>query len=147
LQRGGPERVLELFRDVAASDWSLDLDDAYRSWLVLLASSAATTGDFPRAARLFAAVSPAWGDDFHWDAARFPSDFQAYRASVREHLGEASWAALWEEGRSMTLERAIAYALGDSVQDPVPSAVTDGPLRTARGDMPLGANAKGEAPA
>jgi predicted ATPase/DNA-binding XRE family transcriptional regulator len=147
LQLGQPERVLELFRDVAGSDWALDLDDEYRSWLVLLASAAVATGDFHRAARLFAAVSPAWGDDFHWNAARFPSDFQAYRASVREHLGEASWAALWEEGRSMTLERAIAYALGDSVQDPVPSAVADGPLRTAHGDMPLDANAEGEAPA
>ncbi len=32
-------------------------------------------------------------------------------AAVRAHLDEATFAAVWEEGRAMTLEQAIAYTL------------------------------------
>jgi tetratricopeptide (TPR) repeat protein len=35
-------------------------------------------------------------------------------ASARERLGEADWAAAWAEGRAMTQEQAIAYALEDA---------------------------------
>jgi tetratricopeptide (TPR) repeat protein len=43
-----------------------------------------------------------------------PGDRAAYErnvATVREHLGEATWAAAWAEGWGMTLEQAIAFAL------------------------------------
>ncbi|HZO88252.1 MAG TPA: tetratricopeptide repeat protein, partial [Chthonomonadaceae bacterium] len=38
-------------------------------------------------------------------------EYARNQAIVREALGEAAFAAAWEEGRAMTLEQAIAYAL------------------------------------
>ena len=35
---------------------------------------------------------------------------------VRAHLGEVTFAAVWAEGRAMTLEQAIAYALEASIE-------------------------------
>lgn len=32
-------------------------------------------------------------------------------AQAREQLGEAAFAAKWAEGRAMTMEQAVAYAL------------------------------------
>jgi len=34
---------------------------------------------------------------------------------VREQLGEAAFAAAWDEGRALPLDQAIAYALGDDM--------------------------------
>ena len=42
-------------------------------------------------------------------------------ATIRAQLGEAAFAAAWAEGRSMTLEQAIAYALEGSVANSVGS--------------------------
>jgi hypothetical protein len=39
------------------------------------------------------------------------SDYQNRRAALREKLGQEQFAALWEEGRKLTLEQAITYAL------------------------------------
>jgi len=35
-------------------------------------------------------------------------------AEGRAALGEAAFAAAWSEGRAMSLEQAIEYALGDA---------------------------------
>jgi hypothetical protein len=47
--------------------------------------------------------------------------FQAHRqefdraaATARGQLDETTWQAAWAEGRAMTLEQAIAYALEES---------------------------------
>jgi len=40
---------------------------------------------------------------------REPHDRQV--SSVREELGESEFAAAWEEGRTMTLDQSVAYAL------------------------------------
>jgi hypothetical protein len=37
-------------------------------------------------------------------------------AAVRAQLGEAEMARLWAEGEAMTLEQAVAYALGSADQ-------------------------------
>ena len=44
-----------------------------------------------------------------WDHA--PTDYQARLAATRSQLGEEAFAAAWEEGRAMTPEEAIDYAL------------------------------------
>jgi Adenylate and Guanylate cyclase catalytic domain len=36
---------------------------------------------------------------------------EPYLAAARSRLGTAAWEAAWEEGRSMTTEDAVAYAL------------------------------------
>ena len=45
-----------------------------------------------------------------------PNDREAYErevAQARQVLGEAAFAAAWEEGRAMTMEQAVEYALGE----------------------------------
>jgi hypothetical protein len=42
-------------------------------------------------------------------------------AAARAQLDKSTFAAAWAEGRSMTLEQAIAYALEGSEVDPVTS--------------------------
>jgi hypothetical protein len=39
-------------------------------------------------------------------------------AAVRTALGEEAFAAAWAEGRALTLEHAVAFALADDVQSP-----------------------------
>jgi hypothetical protein len=40
------------------------------------------------------------------------AEHDGYAASARAQLGEEAFAAAWAEGRAMTMEQAIAYALG-----------------------------------
>jgi hypothetical protein len=42
--------------------------------------------------------------------------YEQYVATVHELLGEAAFAKVWAEGRAMTVEQAIAYALAESGQ-------------------------------
>ncbi len=40
-----------------------------------------------------------------------PHQYERYRAATRAELGEAEWEEALAEGRAMTLEQAVAYAL------------------------------------
>jgi tetratricopeptide (TPR) repeat protein len=76
-----------------------------------LARLALAEGHTRRAARLFAAAAPlmetlAYGSD--------PVDHDDHERDValaRARLGEAAFAAAWDEGSAMSLEEAVAYAL------------------------------------
>ena len=76
-----------------------------------LARLALAEGHTRRAARLFAAAAPlmetlAYGSD--------PVDHDDHERDValaRGRLGEETFAAAWTEGRAMSLEEAVAYAL------------------------------------
>jgi hypothetical protein len=79
--------------------------------LVGLAAVFSAHGQYDRAARLFAAGEllreiigwhPMPGDQ---------ADDDRRLASTRSGLGEAAFATAWAEGRAMTLEQAIEYAL------------------------------------
>jgi predicted ATPase/DNA-binding XRE family transcriptional regulator len=76
-----------------------------------LASVAALTGKAARAAQLFAAASALR------DAMEAPvppierADYEGSLAAARAQLDEADLTAAWRDGRSMTFEEAIAYAL------------------------------------
>jgi tetratricopeptide (TPR) repeat protein len=111
LQLGEHESVLSIFREVRAACRISDYPDDYRSWLLVLASSSAQQGDVARAARLFGAVASEWGDEVYSPAARFTPMFEDYRESARGRLGEPAWSNLWEEGRALSLEQAVTYAL------------------------------------
>ncbi len=76
-----------------------------------LAAVAHSRGDNARAARLFGAGTSLQELIGH---ARSPIDLadKEHRvASVRTAIGDAAFAAAWAEGRAMTLEQAIEYAL------------------------------------
>jgi hypothetical protein len=79
-----------------------------------MASLAAALKDDARAARLWDAVESAlqvigatWTPE---DLARDEPDLDA----ARSRLGETAWEAVLAEGRNMTLEEAIEYALGEA---------------------------------
>jgi predicted ATPase len=92
-----------------------ELDDR---WLVvhaleICAGLAVARGAGQRAARLFGAdealretlglgILRIWSDHYHRGV-----------AAARALLGDAAFAAAWAEGRAMTLEQAIAYALSE----------------------------------
>ena len=42
-----------------------------------------------------------------------PSLYQRTKASVRSQLGEEAFETAWAEGRAMTFEQAVAYALDE----------------------------------
>ena len=81
--------------------------------LIGLAGAMAVTGQAVHAARLFGAG----------DATRaalgiaLPAGSQVQYsrdlAAARSELGEPAWTAAWSEGREMSLEQAVAYALSD----------------------------------
>jgi hypothetical protein len=37
--------------------------------------------------------------------------------AARSRLDEAAWKTIWEEGRAMTLEEAVSYALEEGADD------------------------------
>jgi hypothetical protein len=79
-----------------------------------LGGLAAARGDFERAARLLAAGEVAFEAT---GAVMDPgpvADFRHDLAATREALGEAAFERAWQEGRSMDLERAVAFALGET---------------------------------
>ena len=76
-----------------------------------LAAAAEADGQPERAARLLGAADP------HLTAEAAPlhppdaAERAGTRARVRRRLGEAAFAAAWAEGRAMSPEQAVAYAL------------------------------------
>ncbi len=60
------------------------------------------------------------------------SGYEARLAAARSQLDEAAWEAAWAEGRAMSTEQAIEYAL--STQEPAPPATSD--PRRPRPDKP-----------
>ena len=79
--------------------------------LEALASAAAAQGEAERTARLYGVVEKLN------EVMGIPQDAgedaltQPYLAAARSQLDEAEWQEAWTEGRAMTLEEAISYAL------------------------------------
>jgi len=92
-----------------------------------LACITASEGDAERAARLFGAAQAlreVVGYQHHpeEDALREP-----YMATARSQLDEASWEEAWAEGRAMSMEQAIDYALSEQKPVTVPSPESEQP--------------------
>jgi tetratricopeptide (TPR) repeat protein len=85
--------------------------------------SAAPTARLQRSARLLGAAKAAFE---RMGAFQQPGDTPEYDriiASVREHLDSAAFDAAWAEGRKMTLEQAIVYALEERADEQINAAV------------------------
>ena len=82
--------------------------------LEALASAAAAQGEAERTARLYGVVEKLN------EVMGIPQDAgedaltQPYLAAARSQLDEAEWQEAWTEGRAMTLEEAISYALEEA---------------------------------
>ncbi|MGH3146109.1 MAG: response regulator transcription factor, partial [Rubrobacter sp.] len=55
------------------------------------------------------------------------TNYEGRLAAARSQLDDEAWWAAWEEGKAMSLERAIEYAL--STEEPSPPAISEEPQR------------------
>jgi predicted ATPase/transcriptional regulator with XRE-family HTH domain len=92
-----------------------ELKDKVGLALVLeaLGQIACVQRDGKRAAQLFGAAEDLYIAGHVVRAPVTHNDYHRTVAAIRAHLDEATFAAAWAEGRAMTLEQAIAYALGE----------------------------------
>ncbi len=113
LERGDPERAASLFEEDMRILRGLRDKTGTAYGLRGLAGVAALRGEPTRAARL-------WGaDEALREAAglvlspfeRSHPDYEGYQAAARSRLDEAAWESAWSEGRAMTQDEAIEYAL------------------------------------
>jgi ATP/maltotriose-dependent transcriptional regulator MalT len=123
LLRGEPERANALFAESLGMDLEVG-DKLGPLWeLEGLACTAGARGEAERAARLFGAAQALR------EAANYPLGLalrrlhEPYLVGARSQLGESAWTEAWEEGRAMSMEAAIEYALSEEE----PSATTPSP--------------------
>jgi predicted ATPase/class 3 adenylate cyclase len=111
LYRGDPEQAKAAYEEGLALCKELGEKVAASAYLEGLACVAGSEGEAERAARLFGAAE-ALREAVGWqlmpeeDALKEP-----YLGSARSQLDEASWEAAWAEGRGMTFNEAVSYAL------------------------------------
>ena len=77
-----------------------------------LAGAACLAGDHERAARLFGAVAALRESDGSREIPGWRTINERDEAAARTSLGDEAFAAAWTEGRTLSLEQAVAYALG-----------------------------------
>ncbi len=114
LDQGDVERALPLFTQSLAAFCEAQDKEGIPYGLEGLAGSAAMQGKARRAAHLWgaaAALREATGAPFpDVDRVRY----ERFIVVSRSALGDAGWQAAWDEGRAMSLEQAIAYALDET---------------------------------
>jgi tetratricopeptide (TPR) repeat protein len=104
-------RAVDLYKRSLALAWETGMYTVVLDDLEGFACLAGAQGDAVRAAQLRGAA-----EALH-EATGYPRDptsyaeMEPYLASGRSKIHEAEWAKAWEEGRTMTLEEAVSYAL------------------------------------
>jgi len=107
------ERATALFRESLVLSWESGVKGSVPAGLAGLASVAGRQGKPVRAATLFGAAQgllDAIGIAF--EVAERDQHTRAI-AAARAQLDDAAFKGAWEEGRAMTLEQVIAYALDE----------------------------------
>ena len=115
LKRGKIERAMKVFEEGAMMSGQLGdmLGAAYYVWI--FGGVNARLGKPARAARLWGAAE-ALREQMGMSFSRYDlahSDYEQDLTAVRSALTEASFVAAWAEGRVMSFEQAIEYALGE----------------------------------
>jgi hypothetical protein len=114
LLRGDSERARALYAESMRSHREIGAKLAAPENLLGLACVAAAQGEAERAARLFGAseaLPEAMGAPLE------PGEIalqEPYLTVTRSQLDETSWQEAWAQGRAMTLEDAISYALEEA---------------------------------
>jgi non-specific serine/threonine protein kinase len=119
---GDLRRVDELNRATMELSRRLGIGHYSVSFLNLFGASAALWGYPVRAVRLWAAeesLRAAMGIP-HMPAEQ--SFFERYFEVARDQLDDATWERAWQEGRAMSTEEAIEYALSDEPAPPLDAA-------------------------
>jgi len=111
--QGNYQLALQLARQSLALAGELKSDFRQSCFLADFAGPAAALGQPERAARLLGA---SYAQYEALGARHFPVDqleFDRFEAAARNLMGDVSFQAAWLEGQSMTLQEAVAYALGE----------------------------------
>ncbi|MEE9217137.1 MAG: LuxR C-terminal-related transcriptional regulator [Anaerolineales bacterium] len=85
--------------------------------LSALAGAAVALGQSERAARLIGAADALFEKQSYIPQAGDLPEFERYEAAAREALDEVAFETAWAEGRTMSLDEAIAYALEEPASD------------------------------
>jgi predicted ATPase/class 3 adenylate cyclase len=113
IQRGDHERAAALLTESLAFSQELGDTPVIADCLIGFAEVSGTRGEVLRAARLWGAAEALYEvSGYAWKPLE-RSLHEPYREAARSQLDEATWNQMWEEGRAMTLEEAVSYALGD----------------------------------
>ena len=119
---GDQRRAAALLTEGLAQAWDIGDSQWIGVALNYLASVACDQHDYRRAARLLAATEAVWAafDSVPWPASC--ADHERAVSAVRSALGEAAFAAAFEQGQAMTLEAAVEDALSraDALPDAAP---------------------------
>ena len=84
----------------------------------VMAVVAAAQGQAVHAAHLRGMADNMIAMNNHYRKANYAWEYAPYITKARAALGDAAYEAAYAEGRAMTLEQAIAYALNDKMPDP-----------------------------
>jgi predicted ATPase/transcriptional regulator with XRE-family HTH domain len=108
---GRPEEAVRWLAQGLAASRMLG-EQPFTAWcLASLGSAAALGEEAERAARLWGAAERLRSALGCRPAPAARATYERAVAAARAQLGEEAFAAVWAEGRAMTLEQAIAYAL------------------------------------
>jgi len=125
LERGDLARAVTLLEENLRLLRRLGIKPRIYNDLLGSALVAALRGQSARAVRLWAAAEAlreAIGLAIVlWD--HVPTDYEAQLAATRARLGEEAFTAAWEEGRTMTPELAVEFALSGA--EKAPNSATD----------------------
>jgi predicted ATPase/DNA-binding XRE family transcriptional regulator len=113
LGRGDRERAARLFREALKLNSELGEKWLSADCLDGLARVASLQSSPVRAARLWGAAKTSSETIGALAAPLDQSAYDRHVAAARAQLDEGAFDAAWAEGRSMTYERAVAYALAD----------------------------------
>ena len=122
---GDYERALPLIREDLRLGWESDYALPIQISLYFLACAATFREQPVRAARLWGAVEgmeEAYGVHVS-PIALSQSDYEGRLAAARSQLEEEAWLRAWEEGKAMSLERAVEYGLSEEEERELPTLV------------------------
>jgi predicted ATPase/DNA-binding NarL/FixJ family response regulator len=111
LGRGDHRRATELCGEGLELSWRLKMTHPTASHLYIAASLAGSQGQSIRSARLWGAAESLLDTIGSMLAPVERQLYEPYIAAARARIGELAWKAAWLEGRTMSPEQAIEYAL------------------------------------
>ncbi len=110
---GQHERALRLYVESLTLSRACGVKLAIQGCFYGMASVNASRGQPERAARLFAAAEVLRGGIGYALPAHDRDEYAGTVTAIRATMGDVAFATAWAEGRAMTLEQAIEYALAD----------------------------------
>ena len=120
---GDQERAARLFGEGLTLSAETEDHSSIAYFLQGLATIAASADRLARAARLWGAAEALLErTEIVYAHAPDPSLYHRQVSAARSHLDDTAWTAAWIEGRAMTAEQALAYALEQEDAAPEPAA-------------------------